>query len=164
MVRIRNKRVTVPRFERKDKHYSIDEVLSETIFTDDYRKQACMVNFDGEWINMGSHYYQCFAMYGTTCVDCGIEGQYFVMERQGHFGKYHFNLYGLDDYGSEVLMTKDHIQPKSRGGSNTLDNYQPMCSQCNNRKGNSLVYPVNQWLFPKELFVEQRDLCLLIEV
>ena len=148
MVRIRNKHKTAPRYERKEKHYSIEEVLSKTVFVKDYHKHPCMVNFDGEWINMGSHRYQCFALYGTTCVQCGLEAQYFIMERQGHCGRYHFNLYGVDNQGNEVLFTKDHIQPKSRGGKDIIENYQPMCCTCNEQKGSKLIYPVNSWLIP----------------
>jgi hypothetical protein len=148
MVRIRNKRISVPRFDRKEKHYSIEEVLSQTIFDTKRNGKAYKVDFDGEWINMASDRYQCFAVYGTTCVDCGLEAQYFIMERQGHYGQYHFNLYGLDDQGNEVLFTKDHILPRSRGGKDELKNYQPMCTNCNNKKGSDLIYPVNTWLIP----------------
>ena len=142
MVRIKHKHITAPRFDRKEKHYSLDEVLSKTIFENKKRGRFLKVRFDDEWINMASDRYKCFATYGTTCVECGIEGQYFIMERQGHFGQYHFNLYALDESGNEILMTKDHIVPKSRGGRDELENYQPMCSRCNHKKGNQIIVPI----------------------
>jgi len=37
-----------------------------------------------------------------------------------------------------VLMTIDHILPKSRGGGNNINNYQPMCQPCNSKKGNKV--------------------------
>jgi 5-methylcytosine-specific restriction endonuclease McrA len=51
---------------------------------------------------------------------------------------YHFNLYAIDDNGDEILMTKDHIIPKSKGGRNHLSNYQPMCCVCNQKKDNKI--------------------------
>lgn len=142
MVRIRNKQVSIPRlYERKPKLYSIDEVLSRTIFEEKLRgkyKYKQMVDFDGELINMASDRYKCFALYGTDCVDCGIEGQYFAMERQGNLGRFHFNLYAIDEENNEILMTKDHITPVCRGGKDEITNYQPMCTICNNKKGSLL--------------------------
>lgn len=53
----------------------------------------------------------------------------------------HFNLYSYD--GDEfVMMTQDHIIPKSKGGKDQLSNLQTMCKLCNNEKGNSIVSKV----------------------
>ena len=46
----------------------------------------------------------------------------------------HWDIY-TDDL---ILMTIDHIIPKSKGGLNCMDNYQIMCSPCNNKKANHL--------------------------
>jgi hypothetical protein len=39
--------------------------------------------------------------------------------------------------GGKYLVI-DHIIPLSRGGTNTKDNIQPLCVQCNSSKGNKL--------------------------
>lgn len=98
--------------------------------------------FDGVSIKMGSARYKLFKTKGISCVQCQVEGKYFAIERTFSEsipnGRWHLNLYAIDDLGKEVLMTKDHIIPKSKGGKNELENYQPMCLVCNNKKGNCL--------------------------
>lgn len=89
-------------------------------------------------ISMGSHRYQLFRLKGIECLNCGIKGEFFALERNivGNNAKFHFNLYGIDKYGKEVMITKDHIIPRSKGGKNVLSNYQPLCIRCNQQKGN----------------------------
>lgn len=93
--------------------------------------------FGSQIIDMGSQRYQVFAK-STTCVACGLDGTHFCVECHPGSPKYHLNLYGVDKDGDEVLMTKDHIIPRSKGGKNVLDNYQTMCRICNLAKGNVL--------------------------
>lgn len=38
----------------------------------------------------------------------------------------------------EMKMEVDHILPWSRGGTDTLDNLQPLCKPCNRAKGNMM--------------------------
>lgn len=42
--------------------------------------------------------------------------------------------------GSPHAITKDHIQPKSRGGTNNFYNLQPLCAYCNGQKGSHTEY------------------------
>ena len=99
-------------------------------------------------ISMGSQRYQLFAEKGLMCanfVECGTVGLYFSLE----YGwsnppeSMHFNLYGTNKYGNEVMLTRDHIIPKSKGGANSMQNYQVLCQKCNAKKadkyGNSNV-------------------------
>lgn len=89
---------------------------------------------------MGSHRYQLFVLKGTDCVKCGIKGRFFALEQAifNNTKKFHFNLYGVNKYGNEVMITKDHIIPRSKGGKNILDNYQPLCINCNQYKANKI--------------------------
>lgn len=77
----------------------------------------------------------------VTCCKCGIEGQFLAVEKNipdDISMNYHFNLYAVDDDGNEVLMTKDHIYPKAKGGKNMLSNYQTMCQKCNIKKADKV--------------------------
>lgn len=116
--------------------YSPSFIHSMTVFSD--RKENDEMEIDGDLIHMASHRYQLFATKGIVCVNCGIEGQYYAKESTNINQGWHFNLYALDENGEEVLMTKDHIFPRSAGGSDSLDNYQPMCIFCNGKKGSNL--------------------------
>ncbi len=104
-----------------------------------YSKKIYRVNGKNITVNMGSHRYQLFALKGLKCTMCGIKGSYFMLERgiKDNPKKGHFNLYAIDNNGTEVMITKDHIIPRSKGGANKLDNYQVMCIKCNQLKGNN---------------------------
>lgn len=39
--------------------------------------------------------------------------------------------------GTTEDLTLDHIVPRSKGGTNAVDNLQTMCRSCNTEKGNS---------------------------
>lgn len=119
--------------------YSINEVLSKQITPSGNRKKdrQCRVDFHGDLIVMTSDRYWTFKEKGVACVECGIKGRYFAKERDKNAKSFHFNLYGINREGKEVLMTKDHKTPKSKGGKDHVDNYDPMCVHCNLEKGNS---------------------------
>lgn len=74
---------------------------------------------------------------GITCCHCGVIGEYFAAERQNKGDSWHLNLYGIKD-GQEILMTSDHIQPKSKDGCDDLKNRQTLCYPCNQLKADLL--------------------------
>lgn len=67
---------------------------------------------------------------GTNCVTCGKIGTRLIQGQDR--GSVHWDVYTDDLYP----LTVDHIIPKSLGGSDELDNLQPMCAGCNFKKGN----------------------------
>lgn len=90
-----------------------------------------------------------FANKGLECVSCGRVGTFLALGRDGRDrktglpGAVHIDLY-TDDF---VLMTVDHIVPKSVGKSlgwtkderEALSNKQTMCDPCNGSKGDRLT-------------------------
>lgn len=82
---------------------------------------------------------ECYAVHGTKCQCCDRTGTELRLELWGD-GGLHLDLYGFEPDGSDFLMTRDHIMPKSKGGRNTIANYQPMCQYHNSEKGSVLPH------------------------
>lgn len=55
-----------------------------------------------------------------------VEVRFFIFERDG---------YRCLHCGTTEDLTIDHIHPKSRGGTDAVDNLQTLCRSCNCRKG-----------------------------
>lgn len=71
---------------------------------------------------------QSYPGYWYRCANCGN-----WCGRPGMSGVF------IPDY---MKMEVDHILPWSHGGTDTLDNLQPMCKPCNRAKGNQ-VNPID---------------------
>ena len=86
---------------------------------------------------------RCYAAKGVKCVHCGISGDFFAIEKNAYqdTDKFHLNLYHVSQKGNQVLMTVDHIFPKSKGGGNKMSNLQPLCSTCNAKKSDKIESP-----------------------
>lgn len=78
-------------------------------------------------------------------VGCKRVGSLWLLESHHRKIPPHLNLYHVGEPIDQhirlsrdglVLMTKDHIIPKSKGGPTNLTNLQVMCSICNGMKGN----------------------------
>jgi 5-methylcytosine-specific restriction endonuclease McrA len=97
------------------------------------------VKLGENFIYVKSERLKCFKNSGIVCKHCGVVGKFFAVERDkvGHSG-WHLNLYAINSYGDEVLMTADHIIPRSRGGDNDVSNLQTLCTKCNHAKGNKM--------------------------
>lgn len=85
-------------------------------------------------VNVTSLRIRLFKAKGTKCVCCGLEGNVFIENKAKNDTVYHLNLYHETEDKDLILMTKDHIVPKSAGGEDTLENLQVMCEDCNSMK------------------------------
>jgi len=130
---------------RIEKKYPIEAVFGfvhEHIVVENYPKyqnskeNRLRFEFDGDMIKPWSLRYLTFILKGTTCCHCKLEATHFYKERAHKNDLYHLNLYGINKKGEEILFTKDHQNPKSKGGSNKVKNFLTMCHPCNNLKGN----------------------------
>jgi hypothetical protein len=72
------------------------------------------------------------------CEVCLYQGTHFWLEHSGCFSP-HFNLYATNSSGGEIMLTMDHILPKSKGGATCLENIQLLCRHCNHAKKNHLI-------------------------
>jgi 5-methylcytosine-specific restriction endonuclease McrA len=125
----------VKRYYRKET-YPIQLILSSVEL---HHTKRDIIVLDGDDIKLGSDRYKTFKVKGIDCVICGAKGKYFAKERDKYNKAslaYHLNLYAVNSKGEEVLMTKDHIIARDKGGPDHIDNYQPMCTVCNAEKSN----------------------------
>lgn len=74
------------------------------------------------------------------CWCCGIEADRWIVEKhpKDKVGRPTMNLFASGEAGV-VLMTRDHIIPKSLGGIDANENLRPGCSTCNGQRGNDIT-------------------------
>lgn len=98
------------------------------------------VRVAGQSLSCQSWRIYLYAAKGVTCVHCGKQGMFFAAEKTKDqlTPKCHLNLYHINKAGKETMITVDHIVPKSKGGGNEMSNLQPLCIECNGRKGNTI--------------------------
>lgn len=109
------------------------EKLSLTIIEETYNKKQSKIEIEGHKVKTKDDRYLNFIEHGFECAKCGIKGKYVNLECNTGLGN-HFNVYGIDKEENEILLTKDHIYPKSKGGLDNIKNYQVLCENCNHNK------------------------------
>lgn len=112
--------------------FHVDEVFP-FVTSEDIKKEY-VVNGKKYLVRMNSDRYQVFKD-NNRCVACGLTGTKMVLDMNPGDNSPHFNLYAEED-GRLILMTKDHILAKSKGGPDSIENYVTCCAICNNLKGN----------------------------
>lgn len=117
------------------KGYSVSRILHRAEVAEGKGKDSFSIS--GKIVRI-SMTLRTFMKYGVVCAKCGTKARYFTLYKDKQH--YFLQLFSCDEEGNEVLMTKDHIVPRSKGGANDIRNYQPMCAICNTKKGNRFEY------------------------
>ncbi len=111
--------------------YSISRILNLVA-----QSKSCLGSrlIDDVVVRVDTKLLKLFLYGGTACAVCGIKAKHFVIERKDYASPWALSLYAIKN-GKEVVMTKDHVIPKSRGGKDNHSNLQVMCIDCNQQKG-----------------------------
>lgn len=64
--------------------------------------------------------------------------------------KYNFTCVWCKKSEPEIKLTEDHIIPLSKGGSNYIENIQPLCGLCNSKKGARILKNVSNFYEKQE--------------
>jgi len=81
---------------------------------------------------------ECFKN-DPSCAFCKKRvGVLWVLEAHAN-EKPHLNLYAIGKKGGLILMNKDHLIPKSKGGEDKLYNLVTSCEPCNTLKCDKIV-------------------------
>ena len=75
---------------------------------------------------------------GNICSSCKKSGTYFLQTERNNTDKFNVNACIYLFTEDNILMTRDHIIPRSAAGSDRLLNLQPMCSSCNRKKNSDI--------------------------
>lgn len=133
--------------------FNVNEVLPYISRED--RKREYKVDETIYEVRMDSSRYFVFRE-NLCCSACGLKGVKFCLERSPSDKNPHFNLYGIEN-DRLILMTKDHVHPKSYGGVDIHSNYQTMCAVCNNLKGSSNI-PLEKIKELRKLYDDNKNL------
>ena len=109
--------------------YKVEEIIP-LIFEAVLKKKKLLQLPSGKKVRL-SRTLKTFHHWGVICAKCGLEGVVFQEVKCDK--KIHLRLFGIKN-GHEIMMTRDHIIPYSKGGSNNFINMQTMCYICNSLK------------------------------
>lgn len=94
-------------------------------------KKKCLVNLSSETLKLVAQQ--------PVCINCGIKASKIRLFKDARESKYFIEIF-VDSPAGLYKLTKDHIVPKSKGGTDSFKNYQVMCEKCNQEKSDQHLY------------------------
>lgn len=127
---------------------SIQQALSQFIKPNKQKRILVKLRDHQIVVKRNSQRYILFKNKGLSCVCCGLTANKAYFEQ--NLSKFdatqpaHINFYLVRNGMKDLLFTKDHIVPVSKGGKDVQENYQVMCQDCNTKKGNLIEGVVDE--------------------
>jgi 5-methylcytosine-specific restriction endonuclease McrA len=143
--------------------FDIQEVLAQVIGEpNEVNLQTFTAMGRSYEVNLGSDRYHLFKK-SLECACCGIRATRCYLEQDKQNSKeqgrdlFHLNFYAeASKSGGKIhliLMTRDHVIPRSTGGDNDITNGQTLCYNCNDIKD---AYPFTNEQIRKLMFPAYR--------
>lgn len=67
------------------------------------------------------------------------EGSHTIQEWESLKATYSFTCLACEKREPNITLTRDHIVPLEKGGSDSITNIQPLCARCNSKKNNKTI-------------------------
>ena len=67
------------------------------------------------------------------------EGSHTDEEWQALKAFYDYKCLCCRKHEPEIRLTRDHVIPLTKGGTDSIDNVQPLCARCNSKKNNKHI-------------------------
>ena len=123
---------------------SLDEILPYIAKTPEYASRSfwCPNIKRCVFISLATARMRLFGR-SQECVACKIQADHFWIEKnsQNPINGWHLNMYALNHHGDPVMLTLDHIKPRSKGGKRNPKNIQLLCRHCNSLKSDLNMPP-----------------------